>query len=97
LARPFSQKDPPGSLPPAELMCSDDQGADFPVTEQSEALNRERDVESYSDQTCAVGAIANGHVLAEGLAGFVSRRRRITLDPWRPGEVVNGHAFTGDA
>lgn len=47
-------------------------------------------------QTWAVGAIANGHVLTR-LAGWVPLDVEANpAGPWWPGDVLNGHAFTGE-
>jgi hypothetical protein len=69
---------------------------DDPIFEQLVASYLDRDVQNDSGQTWAAGAIANGYVLTE-VAGWVRLNAQANhAAPWRPGDVVNEHAFTGD-
>jgi hypothetical protein len=52
-------------------------------------------VQNPSGQTWAVGTITNDHVLTDA-AGWVPLNAQANRSgPWRPGDVVNDHAFTG--
>lgn len=52
-------------------------------------------MQNNSRFTWAVGSVANGHVLTPS-AGWVRLNARANgAGPWWPGDMVNGHVFTG--
>jgi hypothetical protein len=78
-------------------MCDIDSGGECdPVKNQGVGPeSRIRGVQSDSGRTWAVGAIANGYLLAQDGRWVSLNVRAHRAGSWQPGDVVNDHAFTG--
>lgn len=52
-------------------------------------------MQNHFGQAWAVGTVANGHILTDAARWVPLNARANHPGPWRPGDVVNDHAFTG--